>query len=65
MKVAIVRTVITREKLMADDFTPVSEEIVGYEEVNEDEFYRPLAQFLYPRIKKYLDEQRQGKDDVD
>jgi len=60
MKIAIVRTVITREKLMADDFTPVSEEIVGYEEVDEDEFYRPLVQFLYPKIKKFIEEERNG-----
>jgi len=51
MKVAIVKTVITRKKLMAGEFAPDSEEIIGYEEVDEDEFYRPLVQFLYPKIK--------------
>jgi hypothetical protein len=41
MKVAIVRTTIAREKLMADDFISDSEEIIGYEEVDEEKFYRP------------------------
>jgi hypothetical protein len=41
MKVAIVRATIAREKLMADDFIPDSEEIIGYEEVDEEKFYRP------------------------
>ncbi|MBP2071370.1 hypothetical protein V6B95_03665 [Thermoanaerobacterium saccharolyticum] len=39
MKVAIVRATITRERLMADDFTLDSEEIIGYKEVDEEEFY--------------------------
>ncbi|WP_029689362.1 hypothetical protein [Thermoanaerobacter sp. A7A] len=62
MKVAIVRTVITREKLMADDFTPDTEEIIGYEEVDEEEFYRPLVQFLYPKIKKFIEEEKNNVD---
>ncbi|MBP2071377.1 hypothetical protein J2Z80_000891 [Thermoanaerobacterium butyriciformans] len=37
MKVAIVRATITREKLMADNFVPDSEEIIDYEEVDEEE----------------------------
>jgi hypothetical protein len=28
---------------MADDFIPDSEEIIGYEEVDEEKFYRPWA----------------------
>jgi len=60
MKVAIVKTVITREKLMAGEFTPDSEEIIGYEEVDEDEFYRPLVQLLYPKIKKFLEEEKRN-----
>ncbi|HHY79516.1 MAG TPA: hypothetical protein GX516_04035 [Thermoanaerobacter sp.] len=60
MKVAIVRTVITREKLIAGEFTPDSEEIIGYEEVDEEEFYRPLVQFLYPKIKKFIEEEKRN-----
>jgi hypothetical protein len=56
MKVAIVRATIAREKLMADNFTPDSEEIIGYEEVDEEEFYRPLAELLYKRIKEMYEE---------
>jgi hypothetical protein len=60
MKVAIVKTTISREKLMAGEFTPDREEIIGYEEVDEEEFYRPLVQFLYPKIKKFIEEEKNG-----
>ncbi|MDN5332143.1 MAG: hypothetical protein PWP45_1368 [Tepidanaerobacteraceae bacterium] len=43
MKIAILKTSISRKKLLKGDFTPDSEEIVGYEEMDEDEFYGPLA----------------------
>lgn len=58
MKVAIVKTTISREKLMAGEFTPDREEIIGFEEVNENEFYRPLVQLLYPKIKRFLEEEK-------
>ncbi|AST57707.1 peptidase [Thermoanaerobacterium thermosaccharolyticum] len=64
MKVAIVKTVITREKLMAGEFTPDSEEIIGYEEVEEEEFYKPLAELLYKRIKEMYEEERQVENNV-
>jgi len=63
MKVAIVRTTIAREKLMADDFISDSEEIIGYEEVDEENFYRLLAELLYTRIKE-MSEKGQVKDNV-
>ncbi|WKV09415.1 hypothetical protein Q2T46_02855 [Thermoanaerobacterium sp. CMT5567-10] len=63
MKVAIVRATIAREKLMANNFIPDSEEIIGYEEVDEEKFYRPLAELLYTRIKE-MREKGQVKDKV-
>lgn len=62
MKVAIVKTTISRKKLMTGEFTPDSEEIIGYEEVDEEEFYRPLVQFLYPKIKKFIEEEKNNVD---
>ncbi|KKC28796.1 hypothetical protein [Caldanaerobacter subterraneus] len=58
MKVVIVKTIISREKLMAGEFTPDSEEIIGYEEVDEEEFYRPLIRLIYPKIKRFLEEEK-------
>lgn len=58
MKVAIVRAVISREKMEHGIFTNDSEEIIGYEEIDEEEFYRPLVQFLYPKIKKFIEEEK-------
>lgn len=52
MKIAILKTSISRKKLLKGDFTPDSEEIVGYEEVDEDEFYGPLARLFYERLKE-------------
>jgi hypothetical protein len=62
MRVAIVKTTISRKKLMAGEFTPDTEEIIGYEEVDEEEFYRPLVQFLYPKIKKFIEEEKNNVD---
>lgn len=62
MRVAIVKTTISRKKLMAGEFTPDTEEIIGYEEVDEEEFYRPLVQFLYPKIKKFIEEEEDNVD---
>ncbi|MDN5332146.1 MAG: hypothetical protein PWP45_1371 [Tepidanaerobacteraceae bacterium] len=52
MKIAILKTSISRKKLLKGDFTPDSEEIVGYEEVDEDEFYGPLVKIFYEKIKE-------------
>lgn len=51
MKVAIVRTVISRDKLEQGIFKNDSEEIIGYERVDEEEFYRPLAELIYSKIR--------------
>ncbi|SHE94903.1 hypothetical protein SAMN02745195_01526 [Thermoanaerobacter uzonensis DSM 18761] len=64
MKVAIVRTVITREKLMAGEFTPDKEEIIKYEEVDEEEYFKPLVQYLYPKIKKLIEGEKGNVDRV-
>jgi len=52
VKIAILKTSISRKKLLKGDFTPDSEEIVGYEEVDEDEFYGPLVRLFYEKLKE-------------
>jgi len=56
MKIAIIKTTISRKKLLKGDYTPDSEEIIGYEEVDEDEFYGPLVKIFYEKIKEAFKE---------
>jgi len=56
MKIAILKTTISRKKLLKGDYTPDSEEIIGYEEVDEDEFYGPLVKIFYEKIKEAFKE---------
>ncbi|TCO53911.1 MULTISPECIES: hypothetical protein [Thermoanaerobacteraceae] len=58
MKVGIIKTTISREKLMAGEFTPDTEEIIKYEEVDEEEYFKPLVQYLYPKIKRFIEEEK-------
>jgi hypothetical protein len=60
MKVGIIKTTISRKKLMAGEFTPDTEEIIKYEEVDEEEYFKPLVQYLYPKIKKLIEEEKNG-----
>ncbi|MDI3478544.1 MAG: hypothetical protein PWQ59_2069 [Thermoanaerobacterium sp.] len=55
MKVAIVRAVISREKLEQGIFTNDSEEIIGYEEIDEMDYYGPLAELIYSKIRGNAD----------
>ncbi|MGI1691855.1 hypothetical protein [Thermoanaerobacter uzonensis] len=64
MKVAIIKTTISREKLMAGEFTPDTKEIIKYEEVDEEEYFKPLVQYLYPKIKKLIEEEKGNVDRV-
>lgn len=50
MKVAYIKTTIDRRTSEVKN-----QEIVGYEEVNEDEYYRPLVEVFWMRIKKELE----------
>lgn len=52
MKIGIVKTSISKEKLLKGDFTPDTVEIIDYKEVDEDEFYMPLVAFLYEKLKE-------------
>lgn len=45
MQAAIAKTTIDRKTGKV-----LSQEIIGYEQVNEDEFYRPLVEVFYKRI---------------
>lgn len=47
MKLAIFKTTISRSKLQEGIFESDKEEIVGYEEMDEKEYWRPMAQYLY------------------
>ncbi|MDI6604081.1 MAG: hypothetical protein QME35_02925 [Thermoanaerobacteraceae bacterium] len=55
MKVAIVKTTISRDKLKQGIFENDSEEIIGYEEVDEIKYYQPLAELIFKKIKEDSD----------
>lgn len=49
MRVAHVKTTIDRHTGKV-----ISQEITGYETVDEDEYYRPLAEMFWKRIEKEM-----------
>lgn len=54
MRVAIVRTTIDRST-----GRQVSQEIVGYDDVDEDAYYRPLVEIFGKRILDALESDKQ------
>jgi len=54
MKVAIVRTTIDRKTGQQ-----ISEEVIGYDELDEDAFYRPLVEILGKRVLEALQNNKQ------
>lgn len=54
MKAAIVRTTIDRKT-----GRQISEEIIGYEEIDEDTFYRPLVEIFGRRALQALQDNKQ------
>ena len=55
MQVAIVRTTIDRAT-----GRQISEEIIGYEEIDEDTFYRPLVEIFGRRVLEALQNRQAG-----
>ncbi|HHV99988.1 MAG TPA: hypothetical protein GXX36_10550 [Clostridiaceae bacterium] len=54
MQVAIIRTTIDRKTGQR-----LSEEIIGYEEVDEDAYYRPLVEIFGKRVLEALQNDKQ------
>lgn len=57
MKVAIVRATIDRKTGQLK-----SEEVIGYEEVDEDAYYRPLVEIFGKRVLEALQNNKQDGD---
>jgi hypothetical protein len=54
MQVATVRVTFDRKTMQK-----IGEEIIGYKEMDEDEYYRPLVELLAPRFMEWLKQQRE------
>lgn len=55
MQVTIVRTTVDRTT-----GRQLSEEIIGFEEIDEDAFYRPLVEVLGKRVLEALQSKQEG-----
>jgi hypothetical protein len=54
MQVATVRVTLDRKTMQK-----IGEEVIGYQEMDEDEYYRPLVELLAPRFMEWLKQQRE------
>lgn len=51
MQVAIIKTTISRNKLKQEIYKPDEQKIIGYEEIDENKYYDPIAQFVFDKMK--------------
>ncbi len=56
MQVATVRVTLDRKTMQK-----IGEEVIGYQEMDEDEYYRPLVELLAPRFMEWMKEQKEVK----
>lgn len=54
MQVATVRVTLDRKTMQK-----IGEEVIGYQEMDEDEYYRPLVELLAPRFMEWLKQQKE------
>jgi hypothetical protein len=54
MQVATVRVTYDRKTM-----EKIGEEVIGYQEMDEDEYYRPLVELLAPRFMEWLKQQKE------
>lgn len=54
MQVATVRVTLDRKTM-----EKIGEEVIGYQEMGEDEYYRPVVEILWPRFMEWLKQQQE------
>ncbi|WP_213996435.1 hypothetical protein [Tepidanaerobacter syntrophicus] len=60
MQVATVRATFDRKTM-----EKIGEEVIDYQEMDEDEYYRPIVEILWPRFMEWLKQQQEEvKNDV-
>jgi hypothetical protein len=58
MQVATVRVTLDRKTMQK-----IGEEVIGYQEMDEDEYYRPLVELLAPKFMEWMRQQREEVND--
>jgi hypothetical protein len=54
MQVATVRVTYDRKTM-----EKIGEEVIGYQEMDEDEYYRPLVELLAPKFIEWMKQQKE------